>query len=1392
MLLQMKKMYPIHALKACMMLLGFFAMHYDVQAQSVIIPAANTNTASNRKPYSSNQGFERTGAIYTAAEIGPLRGQIGRIGFYVNAATAPQSVPVKIYLKSVTAAAFTAGTWASEIATATLVYDATIPGASFVANNWIDVVPTVLYNYTGGNMAVLVETNAGGTGNENTTAKQFRWSNGAANSAETWAANTIAPTGNGTLSTSRPNIKLDIRSNNRVIVEKLVSPLVPFCSATPYIEPVKINIKNEGFNNVNPVTINWELDGTAQAPINYSTNLTTTAPNNVAEINLGNINFAAAMGHTFKVWISNPNNLPNTATPPTDTLAVRLGRGLSGVYTVGGANPDFINVAAAVDALNAFGVCGSVIFNIRDSNYVTGAGVITSPIKNWNNANRITFQSENGVAANVVINSVGTNLILGISNVSNITVRNLTFKGQGNIIELNGAASNDTITGCRLEMTNNTSVGIGITTTTFNGQNTVITNNEIDGGAAAIRLPSTAALNALGTIIDDNTVTRQNATGGIILVAHKSPKVRDNIVSGGTGGGAGIQVSTSTTPGNIPIEITGNDISYTAGAGTYNPMTLTTTKGTAATRMEVSNNKINVAAATSTNGFTNVDFVNFHHNTININNTAAANNDFATGINQRVYANTIQIRAASGTGITANSATASRYYNNTINFIQQTGATGAIFGFRANTINTDTIHNNTIQVETGNSASFAGQFNLSAAANKDNLIANNVFYLNTSVPTSTGVGFLWNTVGTPNISDCNNIFASNNRHFSNNGTIDTSLNNWRKVVKQELNSICYAPVLTGSELHPDASAPANWSLNGRAMQLSFSTADKDNQVRISAVANGVPDIGAFEFVPAVIPPLAKALPFDPQQGGKQIFTFGQDTVATIEWATGMIVPSYIQVRAYSGVKPPSFLPPANFMYFYADIETQNMTYDFNPTIYYKDIWRGTTGAESGLRIARKLPNDPTWTAYNTPMSTVNTTLNRLTGNNFTSTGYFTGIEDNVLFSAIVTPVGATVFCPGNTVQLDANTGTGYTYQWYFNGNAIPGATGPSYIANAAGDYYVVISDVLNNTATSSSVALTVVSPPSANITASGPLTYCTGGQLTLHANTGLDLTYQWQLNGNNIPAPDGKSVDLNVGSAGNYTVTVRNIGCATTSPITTVAAGPLVTNLGSDTSFCQSVPLVLDAGYPGAKYLWSTGDTTQTISITSQSGTYSVYVDAGPNCQDRDTIEVNIDLLPTVVGISSTVINGSTFNLSPSGDVNANSYMWIHGDGTKDFTRTTTHTYSIMQTNTWNVWLVVFNDCGTDSTYLDLRTLLSVEDLGNEKGLLLYPNPAYDNVTCTINNDVLEQINVVNNLGQTVLRTKADRNSTTISVAALPAGTYVLTATTRGGKTLSKKLEILR
>ena len=61
-------------------------------------------------------------------------------------------------------------------------------------------------------------------------------------------------------------------------------------------------------------------------------------------------------------------------------------------------------------------------------------------------------------------------------------------------------------------------------------------------------------------------------------------------------------------------------------------------------------------------------------------------------------------------------------------------------------------------------------------------------------------------------------------------------------------------------------------------------------------------------------------------------------------------------------------------------------------------------------------------------------------------------------AATLTPGGPTAFCEGQSVQLDAPVGTGYTYTWRRDGTVIAGAAGASYTATQPGQYSVEISN----------------------------------------------------------------------------------------------------------------------------------------------------------------------------------------------------------------------------------------------------------------------------------------------------------------------------------------------
>jgi len=74
--------------------------------------------------------------------------------------------------------------------------------------------------------------------------------------------------------------------------------------------------------------------------------------------------------------------------------------------------------------------------------------------------------------------------------------------------------------------------------------------------------------------------------------------------------------------------------------------------------------------------------------------------------------------------------------------------------------------------------------------------------------------------------------------------------------------------------------------------------------------------------------------------------------------------------------------------------------------------------------------------------------------------------------------------------------------------------------------------------------------------------------------------------------------------------------------VTANGSVPPVVFLGNDTTINLGQTLILDAGNPGSDYLWSTGETTQTLPV-SVTGTYSVNV-SNICGSDADTIEVSV------------------------------------------------------------------------------------------------------------------------------------------------------------------------
>jgi gliding motility-associated-like protein len=271
----------------------------------------------------------------------------------------------------------------------------------------------------------------------------------------------------------------------------------------------------------------------------------------------------------------------------------------------------------------------------------------------------------------------------------------------------------------------------------------------------------------------------------------------------------------------------------------------------------------------------------------------------------------------------------------------------------------------------------------------------------------------------------------------------------------------------------------------------------------------------------------------------------------------------------------------------------------------------------------------------------------------------------------------TILCVGTILELDAEN-PGATYLWQ------DGSEDQTFMVSEPGVYWVEVNN--EGCVTVDSIEVSYVGP-----------------ELDLGADTSLCLIEDFILNAENPGATylwqDGSTDQLlTVLDTGLFYVTVSDeaTGCVVSDTMI-VSSGILAVDLGEDTILCASEDLLLDAGNPGADYLWSDGSTDQTLLVETD-GLYSVTVEQGV-CINSDSILVQFQFIVpdfTVDNFQGCAPEEIVFTDLTTSSGEIAEWSWNFGDGGTSSFKNPSHLYD--ESGTYNVSLEVTTVEGCSAT----------------------------------------------------------------------------------------------
>lgn len=691
----------------------------------------------------------------------------------------------------------------------------------------------------------------------------------------------------------------------------VISIAMPRAPQDTGLTDVKVVVKNYGASSLTSVDVTYQYGVTTYTRTHTNTIAPNTTDTVVFNATSGSGGTSQQLNYTgnsgvFTAYTANPNTTTD-AVLTNDTLRVNICPGMSGVYTInplGSGGRNFLTFAAAMDALNCGGVLGDVVFNVSPGTYSEQLEFFRIP--GASDSTRITFRSSTLNKADVI----------------------LSFNGQT-------ATKNYVVNFKGTEYVNFEYMTVRTTNTTYgrifvfdvllgvNSANIKLRYNNIEGPVVTTSSDANALVFAAASsdahdidIIGNTLLNGSMAVymGGKSIINQYSLRCH-------------IDSNTITNPYYYGVYLTNratqtlrNNI-INPGASSYYGVFISGIS----TSSEIANNKITKQA--------------------NYGVYIAGNNQYGEVGPTRFTNNQITVGGGTVSAVYLTNSSDMKLYNNSI-----------------------------YSATTSSSYTSAGIYFSGSVASGFVVDAKDMYFVNNAIHSGAAPSLaIANYTGLTGIDQLDyNVYNTNglNLLYYNGTQYDTTqLNTARGTLasNNDQNSLYGNPTFTSpTNLTPNAAAQGSWILNGRGYQIYDLPIDIMGNARSIDVSTGAPDIGAYEFHPSTLAPVAKSIGA-PSYGDTTFYTVYGDTVAAVEWGYSGTLPSSVTVRYAPGtlISNPALSPnnnaaqdtAAHLMDAYWTIAPVGGSgYSYNVRMFYKPTTMGTVPSASDIKSANRQVN----------------------------------------------------------------------------------------------------------------------------------------------------------------------------------------------------------------------------------------------------------------------------------------------------------------------------------------------------------------------------------------------------------------------------------------------------